>query len=260
MTNIDSRFKRGFEMLKSLEQHPRYLGAFIFGSVAEGTANAKSDLDARVVVDQDNLCTNVSHPMVDGYKIDLSFSSFEQIKKATLDDIAKGERRPNLATALVVFDKTGELAKLRTTAQAAKPATYISADYSWAQFMLYHANNKVERYVDDDPESALYSMHANIGEVLKNYYKLNGKWWVSSKKNLADLDQWDKPLAALVRQFVSTSDIKRKYAHWSGIIDHVTTPMGGRQPIEENNCDCGVCSKDLRALIGGAVESGNREL
>jgi hypothetical protein len=42
--------------------------------------------------------------------------------------------------------------------------------------------------------------------------------------------------------------VKEKHAFWSEIIDHVTKPIGGRQPIAENNCDCDVCKTDLNAL------------
>ena len=89
-------------------------------------------------------------------------------------------------------------------------------------------------------------MHANIGEVLKIHFKLNGKWWVSSKRVLGELETWDKELATLVKNFVNSAEVHEKFSYWAAIIKHVTKPMGGLQPIAENNCDCEVCRQDLK--------------
>lgn len=149
---------------------------------------------------------------------------------------------------VILFDKTGELTNLQKRIRNSKPQRYTRKNYQFVQFMLYHANNKVERVLKEDAVASLYSMHANIGEVLKIHFKLNGKWWVSSKNVLKSLGEWDKSLAQLVKNFVSTANINEKYNYWSAIIDHVAEPVGGRQPIAENNCGCRVCKKDLAAL------------
>lgn len=231
------RFTKGFEAIKALSDNPRYQAAFIFGSVAEGTSTDKSDLDVKVIADEDNPCENINHPTFDDYKLDITFRSFSQIQQFTEDEITKAEREPNLVRGVIVFDKTGELTALQKKVQSIKPQQYEPKDYQFAQFMLYHANNKVERVLEDDPVSSLYSMHANIGEVLKIHFKLNGKWWVSSKNVLKQLNEWDGELAGLVKKFVSAAEPTEKFGYWSAIIDHITAQMGGRQPITENNCD-----------------------
>lgn len=242
------RFETGVNKIMKLAEDARYEAAFIFGSVAEGTSNEKSDLDVKVIVDEDNTCDNINHPSFDDYKLDITFRSFKQIKRFTEDEIKKGEREPNLVRGIILFDKSGALTRLQEDIRGLTPNRYTKKDYQFAQFMIYHANNKVERVLKDDPTASLYSMHDNIGEVLKIHFKLNGKWWVSSKNVLSSLDNWDKQLACLVRDFVTTTTVDEKYKHWSMIIDYVTMPMGGRQPISENNCDCHVCQKDLAAL------------
>lgn len=245
---LDPRFQEALTKIVYLKKHPRYQAAFIFGSVAEGTSNDQSDLDVKVIVDEDNPCENINHPTFDNYKLDITFRSFSQIKEFVDDELRKGEREPNLMRGVILFDKTGELTKLQRRVRNSKPQKYTQKDHQFLQFMLYHANNKVERVLEEDPAASLYSMHANIGEVLKIHFKLNGKWWVSSKNVLKSLDSWDKELASLVKDFVVTADVDVKYQYWSMIIDYVTKPMGGRQPIAENNCDCDVCQKDLLAL------------
>jgi hypothetical protein len=247
---LNPRFKNGVAQVRKLAEYPRYQAAFIFGSVAEGTSNGKSDLDVKVIVDEDNSCKNINHPIIDDYKLDITFRSFTQIKQFTEDEIKKGEREPNLVRAIIVFDKTGELTKLQKEVASIKPTKYTKVDYQFVQFMLYHANNKVERYLNDDPTASLYSMHANIGEVLKIHFKLKGKWWVSSKRVLSELEVWDKELADLVKRFVSTGDINKKFSYWTAVIKHVAKSMGGLQPIAENNCKCQTCKSDLGAMLG----------
>lgn len=243
------RFKTGIDKVRGLEQYSRYQAAFVFGSVAEGTSDEKSDLDVLVLVDQDNDCKNVNHPTFDNYKLDISFHSFEQIEQMILDQIKQGDREPILVRGVILFDKIGKLTKLQKKVQSTKPQKYKQQEFQFLQFMLYHANNKVERVLKEDPVSSLYSMHANIGEVLKIYFKLNGRWWVSSKNVLNSLDNWDKELASLVKDFVAASDVIVKYKKWTKIIDHVAKPLGGRLPIAENNCDCTVCRQDLAILM-----------
>jgi predicted nucleotidyltransferase len=244
------RFANGVSKIRKLAEYPRYQAAFVFGSVAEGTSTDKSDLDVKVLVDENSPCENINHPMIDNYKLDITFRSFKQIEKFTNNEIEKGEREPNLVRGVILFDKTGDLTELQRRVRDVKPQKYTKKDYQFAQFMLYHANNKVERALNDNPDSSLYSMHANIGEVLKIHFKLNGKWWVSSKNVLKSLDEWDRELAKLVRDFVSSVIPAQKYDYWSAIIDHIAKQMGGRQPIAENNCQCHVCQKDLATLSG----------
>jgi predicted nucleotidyltransferase len=248
MKDIPPRFSKGVEAVQALSTDPRCEAAFIFGSVAVGTATDKSDLDVKVIVDEDNPCTNINHPTFDDYKLDITFRSFPQIKEFTEDEIKRGEREPNLLRGVILFDKTGELTTLQDEIKNTNPTKYEPRDYQFVQFMLYHANNKVERALDNDPQSSLYSMHANIGEVLKIHFKLNGKWWVSSKNVLISLTEWDRELAEVVQDFVSTAEPEEKFNFWTKIVDHVAAKMGGRQPISENNCTCEVCAIDLAKL------------
>ena len=248
LKKLNPRFKNGLHWVYGLSADSRYQSAFVFGSVAEGTSNNKSDLDVKVIVDKDNPCENINHPTFDDYKLDITFSSIQQIQTFTENEIKKGDREPNLVRGVILFDKTGELTKLKNEVHSIKPKKYSPKDYQFVQFMLYHANNKVERALNEDPTASLYSMHGNIGEVLKIHFKLNGRWWVSSKNVLRNLNEWDKPLATIVEQFVSTADAKEKFGHWSKIIDNITEPIGGRQPISENNCDCDVCNQDLGTI------------
>jgi hypothetical protein len=144
--------------------------------------------------------------------------------------------------------RDGELAGLQARADAARPHGHDAGGRQFDLFMLHHANEKVERPLQSDPESSLYSMHATLDTVLEIHYRVHGCFKPSSKKLLADLDTWDEPLAWLLRSFVATADVQKKFTFWSQIVDHVAGPLGGRQPIETNVCACAACVADQAAL------------
>ena len=246
---LPQRFLAAYQSIERLEQYDRYLAAYIFGSVARGEATGQSDLDVHVITDEDNPCSNINHPIIAGVKLDLSFCSLGQLKERTSSEMEKRERVPMIAESLIVFDKTHELAQLQVQAGQVKPEGVLPEKHQFLQFMFFHGNDKVQRNLETDPLTALLVMHVGLDEFLKYHYQLHQRWWVSSKRFLPDLRQWDLPLAQLIEQFVTTAEVQTKFAYWSAIIDHILEPLGGRQPIAENNCDCSVCQNDLSAIL-----------
>ncbi len=247
---IRARFRPAYDAVAGLARHPRYLGAAVFGSVAAGTATDDSDLDVLVLVDADEPCADVNHPVIGGVKLDISFNSLAQLQRRTDEGLANGTRPPWLAGAYVVFDRTGDLAALVAASNAARPKELTEAELRFNRFMFYHGDEKVRRHLHHDPAAASLVMHIGINDVLKMYYAQGRHWWVSSKYLLADLATWDAPLAALVRRFVAVAEVDAKFALWTAILDHVLAPLGERQPIAENNCPCPICTDDLAALFG----------
>lgn len=246
---VPERYTRALRAVEGLAASDRYVGALIFGSVAQGMASGASDLDVRVIVGDDNPCSAINHPRIGGVKLDITFCSLQQVERQLDDEIADGRRAPMVADALILFDKTARLDGLKARADAARPPAYDPADARFDQFMLYHANDKVERALDDDLASALWSMHATVNDVIAIHYRICGHFKVSSKKLLTDLARWDMPLADLLRRFVGEGDARRKLEVWRAIVDHVSAGIGGRLPIEENLCGCSVCVSDLAALL-----------
>ncbi|HZR44561.1 MAG TPA: nucleotidyltransferase domain-containing protein [Ktedonobacteraceae bacterium] len=247
---IPVRFLPAYRCIQRLERDDRYLAAFIFGSVARGEATEDSDLDVHVITNEDNPCTNINHPFIGGVKLDLTFLSLDQLKAKTQPAMEQRERIPMMAEIMIVFDKTNEVAKLQETARQVTPRGILPDEYQFMQFMFYHGNDKAERNLAHDPQTALLVMHVGLNEFLKYHYQLHQKWWVSSKWLLADLRSWDQQLAQLLESFVATSEVHEKFCLWSAIIDHILAPVGGRQPIAENICDCAVCQRDLATLQG----------
>jgi polymorphic toxin system nucleotidyltransferase-like protein len=245
---IPARFRLAVLRVQQLEAADRYQAAYMFGSVARGDATAASDLDVHVLIDRENPCANINHPVINGVKLDLSFLSFEQLATRTEREIARGDRIPMVAESAIVFDKTGALARLRASAQRARPKPCTTADYQGIQFGILHANDKAERLVSTDPIGALLVMHSSLNDVLKTHYQIQGRWQVSDKRLLADLRGWDPVMASLVERLVSTTDVAAKFARWTAVVDHVMAPIGGRQTIADVNCACEVCHHDLAML------------
>lgn len=239
--------------IAALAHEPRYLGALVFGSVARGFATPQSDLDVKVVVDADNPCPQINHPPLHPTrKLDLSFRSFAQLQAETEATIAAGVRQPLLAGARIIFDTTGQLLELIARADAARPRPCAPGDAQHFQFLVAHADDKVARALAADPAAALLAMHSGLSELLEIHYRLQGRWCLSSKWLLADLRQWDGPLASLVERLVGAGEVGEKFAAWSALIDHILAPLGGRRPVAENNCGCSVCGVDLAQLLGAA--------
>lgn len=243
--NIPPRFHPAYRHIEQLAQHERYQAALIFGSLARGEATDESDMDVKVVTDEDNPCSNINHPIIGGVKLDLSFSSLSQFRASLDREIPGRERIPMFAESLIVFDKTGELTKLCEVVKTVQPRKITPDEYQFMQFMFYHGNNKAERNLQSDPVTALLVMHVGLNDFLHFHYHIAGRWWISSKRLLKDLRSWDPVLAQLVERFVTVCDVQAKFQVWSDIIDHILEPLGGRQPIAENNCDCPVCRVDL---------------
>ncbi len=202
----------------------------------------------RLSLVDDNQCPNINHPFIHGRKLDLTFLSFKQLEQRTQDESDRRKRIPMVAESVIVFDKTGDLTRLRAQAQQTQPKSFDPTRTQLVQFLAHHANAKVERHIAADPLTALLVMHTSLYDLLTMHYEIAGRWQLSDKRMLADLRLWDPTLATQVEELVSMSDAERKYAAWSRIVEHVLAPLGGRQSIEENNCACEVCRTDLATL------------
>lgn len=256
MDEVPQRFRPAWAAVAALEADERYLAALVFGSVAEGRATDASDLDVRVVIAGEDSCREISHPRIGGVKLDVTFQSLAQVQEQMEAEVRLGERRPMIAGGRIVFDRTGGLTALLARADsiiAPPPSSPASARMD--AFMLYHASDKASRALEEDPTCALYSMHATIGEVLAIHYRAQGRFKVSSKRMLADLDSWDAEAAGLVRAFVTTCDPGPKHEAFSRVVDHVSRPFGGMVPIEELSCGCESCLAGVADLLAGAPAS-----
>lgn len=246
--DITEPFKTAVLKIKELEEFDGYMGAFIFGSVARGEEDENSDLDIKVITKRKNYCKNVNHPFINSIKLDLSFNTLKLFKEGTRLEMTEKRRVPMIAESIIIFDKSGELKRIKQKALKSTPKKLKKKDYQWSQFMLYHMDNKAVRHLKSDPASSILSMGMNLKDALKDHYKINRRWWVSDKRLLNDLREWDPDLVELLNKFAVSSSIANKYRFWSQVLDHISKPIGGRKKIEEINCDCKLCISDMKKL------------
>ena len=245
---LPTHFRNAIEKIKELQDLDTCLGAFVFGSAARGEVTKDSDLDVKVIVSNSKGCTSISHPFINDIKLDINFLSLDLIEKFTKEDIEKGERIPMIAESIIIFDKTGQLKQLKKKAVAAKPKKITNLDPTWIQYMVYHATNKAKRHLISDPLSSLLSLDSNLEELLKFHYQLNRRWWLSNKRLLKDIREWDPKLNILLEKFLLSHDVHLKFKLWEKIASHVLIPLGGPKPVADINCDCPVCQKHLKNL------------
>ncbi|MDR3642378.1 MAG: nucleotidyltransferase domain-containing protein [Candidatus Doudnabacteria bacterium] len=244
---------KAIKIIKQLENYSEYEAAFIFGSVARGDITENSDLDVRVITVADNSYIDVTHPFIEGVKLDLSFLSHEQLVKQTSEEENKTPQRVTwVGESLIIFDKTGLLTKLREYYKDREPKKLEEKSYPFQRFLIYNANSKVERNLKEDPVTAILSMNFGIKDLLQIHYAVHGRWWLSDKRLLADLDKWDSNLSNLVRGFIVTSDVNKKFNIWSQIVDYIYEPVGGRIDISKHENLSPVSEqgiKDISSLI-----------
>ena len=242
---VPRRVEPAVRALEALAGHERYRAALLFGSLARGAA-APVDVDARVVVDEAVPCEAINHPKIGGVKLDVTFRSIAQMRAETAEEIRRADRVPMVAESVVLFDKDGELTALVEEARRVERPAVDPAEWDFMQFLIYHEDDKVHRV--SDPAAALLAMHEGLTDLLKFHYRLHRRWWVSSKRRLADLRTWDPAMAELVEAFVRTAEVEAKLRLWEAIVERVVEPMGGRKAVEETSCRCAVCRADLAAL------------
>ncbi len=236
--------------VKALENHANYVGAFVFGSVARNEITDESDLDVNVIIKEDNPHMDILHPIIEGIKLDLSFCSLEQIKKQHDKELQRIPARiPMIAESIILFDKHGLLHETKQYYQSIQAPKFKPGDFPEQRFLLYHANNKVERSIVSDSTSALLSMHVGINDLLKIHYGIHGKWWVSDKRILPDLANWDCKLKKLLETFLTTGVIKQKFEEWSKIVNYISQAIGGHLDITLNEEVTEISKKGLVDLI-----------
>ncbi len=244
---LPDHFQTAIETLKKLQDQDRYLAMFLFGSAARDEVTEDSDLDVRVVVDENNDCTNVNNFFLNGIKMDITFHSFKQLDEQMIAQ-TKSNRVPMIAESVVLFDKTGELESLKQKFISHKAPVIDPKDFHFRQFLIRHATNKIERNIDKDPLAAMLAMTIGINDMLKIHYELNQKWWVSNKRILRDLDKWDTIAAELLRTFLSTHEVHEKFCTWQNITNHILKQMGTQTTSPNYFCGCETCKKDFEAL------------
>jgi|WetSurMetagenome_2_1015567.scaffolds.fasta_scaffold15558_4 predicted nucleotidyltransferase len=249
---VPEPYRTVINKIKTLETRERYLGAFVFGSVARGDTTRESDLDVKIIV-TGKTHQSLNHPVINGVKLDISFHTMAQLIADTASDIKKHKRIPMIAESIIIFDKTEELTKLKKNIQRSKPRKLTKAELLMVEYFIYNEDSKVKRFLRSDPAISLLTMHMGLQFLLELHYQIHRKWYVSSKRLLGDLEKWDEQLSILVKDFIYATDIDEKYTRWSKIVGYIQKPFASRKPIEDNRCHCRLCTKDINTLLSSNI-------
>lgn len=226
-----------------------YFGCiYIFGSIARGEFGKNSDIDVKVLVDKSS-CLHINHPYINGVKSDMTLMTYDDMVLMLDKQVAKKERIPMIAESIIIFDKTGQLQKLKKKYSAIKPTKYRDFDYQNVIYLAQHFTDCISRNLEDDKITALLSMHINLQYLLEIRYLTLGRWQVGSKRLFKDIRSFDKPLSVLLKKYLKESDLKRKFELWLLIRDHILKPFGGAKPVRELNCSCIKCSAFLKKIV-----------
>jgi hypothetical protein len=248
---LPMRLRPVYQALQRLEEHERYLAAFIFGPVACGVAIEQSNTDVFVIVNENRAKHHPNHPMIGGVQLNLAFLTLEQFEERIRKEIDQHQRMGpvTIAESIIIFDKTKKLHHMREEAQQVQPRTISARQQQALQLILFQCHKKAEHFLEEDPSTALLVMHMDLISVLLTHYKQQQKWWVDPQHVLADLSTWDLQLAQLVRDFLATGEVSAKFQIWSTIIDAILQPLGGHHPLPAQNCPCNRCQKDIALLL-----------
>ncbi|MEP7103341.1 MAG: nucleotidyltransferase domain-containing protein [Candidatus Dojkabacteria bacterium] len=221
------------EKIRQLQQYDEYIAAFIFGSYVRDEFGPDSDLDFKVITKEDRPFT-ILNPVIEGIKLDLTFISYQQLKRSTEKEMEKGDRPPIIYESKILFDKEGETTTLRDyVRENAKPRIFDKRLEYDVRFSIYHLNNKITRYLNSDKDSTLLSMHVAINELIKALYASNEKWYVSDKRLIKDLGEWNKEFLELLGEFINESDPQIKYNYWNQLYNNVLNKIGGYKPLSD---------------------------
>ena len=247
LANIPEKYHKVIAHIQKLGSEERYVGAFVFGSVARGDANEDSDLDVIVVVASDKDCLNISQPVIDGIKLDLSFISMKQLRDR--EDRDHSGKIPMLAEAIVLFDRTGELTRFKTEVEGKRREPYTEKDRSYVQFLINHTESKIRYGLTHDIDTARLCLQKGWRHLVDVHYKIQGRWNVSDKRLIRDLREWDTTFLKMVQEFLQENDTKKQYELWRDAAAYVLEPWGGRQETKGEVCSCEQCKRDIEALL-----------
>ena len=244
---LNKKVKKIISRLICLKKNNRYLGCFVFGSVARGEFTDGSDIDVIIYV-KGRSCGQINHPIIDDIKLDISFYNHKKILELIEEQNEKRKRIPMIAESIILFDKNGEIKEWQNKSKLLVPKELKEKEWPFSYYLIYNENIKVRRYLKTKPEIALTVMHTCLTDLIKTHYQINHKWYVGNKRLLDDLSKWDPPLAQAFKSFIMSFNLKEKEKHWDNIVTSLLKPFGNSKKLEENNCNCQICQQDLKNL------------
>jgi predicted nucleotidyltransferase len=225
------------EALARLAASEHVAGLALFGSRAIGGATEASDYDLLILVHSLPVGIFQMLTHIDGRLADVVF-----VTTATADRLLAGGEavsdRSNdgrfllkMATARVVYDSSGRLARAQAYARSNPPAAQAgySAAYGawfWQNFGLYQVR-RMARSTDPEVLTAVDLMlAAGLGEACRAYCQLRAIPWQGEKAALRHLQANDPTYLALLRDCLAADGRERRVQLHGQLVAATLAPVG----------------------------------
>ncbi len=189
----------------------------------------------------------VRQPIIDGIKLDISFVSLKQLRDRENND--HSGKVPMLAEGVILFDTTGELSVLKKEMEQKMRESYSEKDRSHVQFLINHTESKIRYGLMNDMDTARICLQKGLRHLIDIHYKIQGRWNVSDKRLVRDLQNWDSTFLEMVRGFLNENNPEKQYVLWKDMATYIFRPWGGRQETKGDNCKCDQCKNDIDVLL-----------
>jgi hypothetical protein len=207
------------------------LGILLAGSLAYGVPRPQSDVDLFIVIRSSWRQRRAF--LVNGVEVELFINPAHQVR-AEIRDTDAPATIAMFAHGRILSDPEGVMAQLVQEAQqiwqCSRPAVSTGTyEYFHLRYAPVEQLKDTQDLLDVDEEAARYVLFTALQSALNTYYCAQGRWSVTPKNQLSDLEQHAPDLARLVRQILTDSlSLQERCLALSTFIDQVLEPMGGR--------------------------------
>lgn len=176
---MENHLKAVEEFLEGWKDRPEVVGALLTGSYAAGTETEHSDIDVHIVLSDKVKWRERGNKMVDGHLIEYFANPAAQHARYFEEDFQEGDNADARMFAIgrILFDKTGEVAKLVSAAKRQLKRKLGPPSKRWLEFSKYgmwdQLVNLRDLHEEDSPAFGyLYNLH--VGTVIKTYARFLG--------------------------------------------------------------------------------------
>lgn len=203
------------KFVKSESKKQSVLGIFVTGSFVTGNIGANSDVDVFILHDEDYSQTKAKY--VDNIEFECAYKSYIQFLKDLENKNSFDITR--YAHAKILYDPKDKISDI--TSKASKifqrgPKEKITDSDK------YHLKDMMEDIEDnlENPATLITIMNA-FNLVLKIFYKKNNLWGTKEKVLIDYLNDKDKKMARLTKDFLNSNDNKERFVSLKKMKDYV---------------------------------------
>lgn len=228
----DAIIQQAIELLRD-EFGGDLIGVLAGGSRLRGEGDPSSDIDLVVVIDQPR--RQRRNIVIAGVEVEMFINPPFQIRRYFEEDRHSGRGLlPHLcSTGMIVYDTHDRVAKLRDEAitiwTAGPPPLSDQERWSFRYSAADHLRD-IEDVIARDADRAVLLLGVTLDELLRQHYRIAGRWLPKRKRALLDLATWDVLAADLARR-ATHGDPQARLSALRAFAEHILAPIGGLMPL-----------------------------